>query len=126
MGIEKPIAAGGLFPPADTTPDQSPEDLDGLERWEANHPSFEWGCDAASSPGKALLEEHLNAGFGELFTDLSAAEAQLGGKLHPAPLGSISKTKEDGSVKHRLIQDQRRNGVNATCVIPERQVLPAF
>ena len=32
--------------------------------------------------------------------------------------------KPDGSVKHRPIQDQRRNGVNSRVVLPERQVLP--
>ena len=85
MGIERPIQAGGLFPLAGSAPEQTPEDLDGLERGQANHPSFEWGYDAGSSPGKDLLEEHLNAGYGELFKNIQDAEARLGGKLHPAP-----------------------------------------
>ena len=79
MGIDRPIQSGGLFPLAASAPEQTPEELDGLERWQANHPSFEWGFEASSSPGKDLLEEHLNAGFGELFEDLQAAEAHLGG-----------------------------------------------
>ena len=87
MGISLRIEAGGHFPPLDLAADQSPEDLDGLERWSANHPSFELGYEAAESPGKELLEEYLNSGFGELFQDIQAAERYFGGKLHPAPLG---------------------------------------
>ena len=39
-------------------------------------------------------------------------------------MGNIAKAKPDGTVKHRPIQDQRRNGVNDWVVLPERQVLP--
>ena len=39
-------------------------------------------------------------------------------------MGNISKTKPDGSIKHRLIQDLKRNHVNKAVVLPERQVLP--
>jgi hypothetical protein len=48
----------------------------------------------------------------------------LGGQTHPAPLGNITKEKPGGEVKHRLIQDLRRNSVNSAVVLTERQVLP--
>ena len=48
----------------------------------------------------------------------------LGARVHPAPLGNISKAKDDGSIKHRLIQDLRANSVNEAVRLQERQVLP--
>ena len=48
----------------------------------------------------------------------------LGGSVHPAPLGTISKAKPDGSLKHRVIQDLRANHVNQAVTLTERQVLP--
>ena len=44
----------------------------------------------------------------------------------PGPLGDVVKLGPSGVAKHRLIQDLRRNGVNACAEIPERQVLPRF
>ena len=61
-----------------------------------------------------------------LYADQQAAEAALGGQCFPAPLGDVVKSNPDGTQKHRLIQDLRRNGVNACVHIPERQVLPRF
>ena len=52
------------------------------------------------------------------------AEAWLGGKAHPAPLGNVAKQKDDGTWKHRLIQYLRMNGVNSASYLTERQVLP--
>jgi hypothetical protein len=71
-----------------------------------------------------LMQEYLNTGFGDLFTDVRSAEAHLGTRVHPAPLGTISKQKSDGTWKHRVTQDQRRNSVNSATTVPERQVLP--
>ena len=39
-------------------------------------------------------------------------------------MGDVVKEGPGGVAKHRLIQDLRRNGVNAVAEIPERQVLP--
>ena len=41
----------------------------------------------------------------------------------PASLGNITKQKLD-HIKHRLIQDLKKNRVNRVCKVPERQVLP--
>ena len=40
MGITRPIAPGGLFPAVDEAAGTSLEELDALERWTCNHPSF--------------------------------------------------------------------------------------
>ena len=39
-------------------------------------------------------------------------------------MGNIAKAKADGTMKHRLIQDQRINCVNSAVALTERQVLP--
>ena len=68
----------------------------------------------------------MNAGFGRLFANRKAAEQALGGECFPAPLGDVVKRGPDGTDKHRLIQDLRRNGLSACVSLPERQVLPRF
>ena len=60
-----------------------------------------------------------------MYATRADAERDLG-KCYPAPLGDVVKHGPDGAVKHRLIQDLRRNGLNAVAGIPERQVLPRF
>ena len=60
---------------------------------------------------RRLLAELLDAGFGQLFENQAAAESFLGDKAHPAPLGNVTKAKPDGSCRHRLIMDLRRNQV---------------
>ena len=95
-----------------------------MDAWQHNHPSFEMGYESKGTPSAELLQEHIDDGFAELFETVAQAEQYIGHELHPAPLGLISKVKDDGSVKHRLVQDQRRNSVNSICGIPERQVLP--
>ena len=59
-----------------------------------------------------------------MYESREAAAEALGGQVYPAPLGTISKMREDGSSKHRLIQDLRANDVNRAVALPERQVLP--
>ena len=72
----------------------------------------------------ALVRKALNDGFGELFETGAAAEHSLGGRVFPAPLGTVTKTKADGSLKHRLIQDLRVNAVNSAVSLPDRLVHP--
>ena len=123
MGLSQAIAAGGLFPAVDEEPESTLQDLEFADRWSSNHPSFAEKSEQ-ESPGAKLIREHVDEGFGELFLTATEAERQLGASVFPAPMGTISKQKEDGSYKHRVVQDQRRNGVNAAVKLPERQVLP--
>jgi len=71
-----------------------------------------------------LLDSHVNAGFGLLFADRGAAEKYLQPPVAPAPLGTVSKLREEGTTKHRVILDLRANSVNLASSTPERQVLP--
>ena len=125
MGLAMDIEPGGHFPPADPAPGMDMEMLEHQERWETNHPSFnKETATGEQPPGPQLVSEYLEAGFGRLYESPKAASSDLGGDVHPAPLGTISKPKPDGSLKHRVIQDLRRNNVNDAVRLPERQVLP--
>merc|ERR1712085_77085 len=135
MGMGRPITRGTHFPSVEVDPSYSVAVLDKRSPFVSNHPSFdEVPSSPASStdaspvvgrpPAWELLEAQVNDGFALLFVDCSSAEAFLGAKCHPAPLGNVSKLKEDGSFKHRLIQDLKANGVNGAVALPERQVLP--
>ena len=74
----------------------------------------------------AVIQGHLDAGFGEVFVDRAAAERHFGERVAPAPLGCITKQKPDGSLKHRVIMDLKANAVNRATALPERQVLPTI
>jgi hypothetical protein len=91
-----------------------------------NHPSFNLLDAEEQQPALQQLQALVEEGFGVIYADQEAAEQALGGKCFPAPLGDVVKSNPDGPPKHRLIQDLRRNGVNACVHIPERQVLPRF
>ena len=126
MGLCEPLVPGTHFPRVEEEPWITVEELDERWPWETNHPSFDLPGDDpdARPPAWALLEEQVNNGFALLFTDADAASKYLGGPCHPAPLGNVVKVKDDGSLKHRLIQDLRANGVNDAVRLTERQVLP--
>merc|ERR1712086_389255 len=135
MGLSRPIVPGTHFPRVEVDQSYSVDVLDRRSPFVSNHPSFDEvpstpasTQDAAAAVGRSpawdLLEAQVNDGFALLFHDRASAEAFLGAKCHPAPLGNVSKLKEDGSFKHRLIQDLKANGVNGAVALPERQVLP--
>ena len=124
MGLSRPLLPGSHFPRVEDDSVSTLEALDSRSPWSSNHPSFDLTHGEARSPAWGLLEEQVNAGFAELFSDAAAAATRLNGVCHPSPLGNVVKVKDDGSVKHRLIQDLRVNGVNDAVVLTERQVLP--
>ena len=125
MGLSEEITPGGHFPRLTTPPEKALGELSPLSGGDLNHPSFraEFPGDAEAA-GLNLIRESVAAGFAEVFQDRAAAAEALGGPVFPAPLGTVSKTRDDGSWKHRLIQDLRRNGVNTAVDLPERLVLP--
>ena len=77
-------------------------------------------------PAHQLLKELLDAGCCTLYRDAAHAAHHLG--CHPvaSPLADVVKVKDDGRVKHRLIQDLKASRVNEASEVPERQVLPRF
>ena len=97
-GISMPIPAGGLFSLRPVLPELTVAELEQKGVFDHNHPSFD-KSDEDGVPGIRLIEEHIEAGFGRLFTSRVEAEAWLGGKAFPAPMGNVFKTKPDGSLK---------------------------
>ena len=124
LGVLNPIPAGGHFPLLEGPSPKPAEILEQAPAVYKNHPSFAQSSADGSHPARDELQGLVEAGFGRLYVDRAAAEAELGGKAHPAPLGDVVKISPEGKEKHRLIQDLRRNGVNQCVHIPERQVLP--
>jgi len=90
----------------------------------SNHASFQDYQHFERPPGHDIVESHVGAGFGLLFSSQRDAEDYLGRQVTPAPLGCVTKAKPNGELKHRVILDLRANKVNASAETPERQVLP--
>ena len=124
MGLATQIELGGHFPQQSAAADDR-ADLVPMESEDINHGSFRvrWGSDVEAA-GLTLVKKAVNAGHGELFSSRASAAEALGGCVYPAPLGTVTKEKADGTRKHRLIQDLRINRVNSSVVLPERLVLP--
>ena len=125
VGISVPIRPSGLLPLVSETPSTSADRLREQVQWTHNHPSFGI-TDGGDCPAHLLLQELVDEGFALVFSDIDAAEAWLGSKPVPSPLGNVVRVKADGSLKHRLIQDLKASSVNGASVVPERQVLPRF
>ena len=123
MGVSVPIGASGLFPTIDAKNTISLDELAAQESWSKNHPSFNVQFDEDEPPGLTVIREHVNHGHGELFSTVADAEVAFGRRLHPAPMGNISKTTATGT-KHRVLQDLRIHHVNEVAVVPERSFLP--
>ena len=106
-------------------PDVHIDDVSAMVSDDLNHGSFRATFDDdPEAAGLTLVRQAVSAGFAEVFEDRAAAASALGGQVLPAPLGTVSKARADGSWKHRLIQDLRINGVNSAVGLPERLVLP--
>ena len=93
---------------------------------ERNHPSFSKPSASGGHPARDQLQKLVDQGFARVVRSRREAEAELGGKCFPAPLGDVVKLLPDGEEKHRLIQDLRRNLINDRVLLPERAVLPRF
>ena len=124
MGISSPIPPGGWFPTQAHGSDLSLDELSSSAHFRGNHPSFNELHGEEEAPAVGLVQKHIDAGFGMLFESKEDAERYLGQECFPAPLGNVAKEKDDGSFKHRLIQDLKANLVNRTSHVPERAVSP--
>ena len=124
MGLNRRIDASGLLPLVEEAPLLTVEALDRLPRSAKNHPSFTELHGLERPPGVDQIQSQVDAGFAAIYESQEEAERHLGGLTHPTPLGTVTKVKPDGSLKHRVIQDLRANRVNDAVHLPERQVLP--
>ena len=125
MGLTSFIEPGGHFPLQTAKPTRHPASLQPLHKVDINHGSFGTQHPGEPEPaGLALVRRSVNDGFGEIFASRATAEEVLGAPVLPAPLGTVTKARQDGTLKHRLIQDLRANTVNSAVTLPERLVLP--
>ena len=125
-GLARPIPVGTLLPQQPSDASLSLDELGAVDRVRANHPSFGHLHGDSEPPALKLLSELVDSGFGRLYADQAAAEKHLGCEVFPAQLGNVAKQRPDGTMKHRLIMDLRRNRVNDAVILGERQVLPRF
>ena len=127
LGIKKEIENTGIFP--ETLEDSAAVEasrVEGLLKGDydgslKNYVSFE----EAGQPAEELLKEMERAGRTEVF----ASWDQVVQKVGPAEavltkLACITKLKESGELKHRLVVDCRRSGVNGLAQVRERVILP--
>lgn len=124
LGIELPIKSVGIFPPAEEDDVGGPGDYvlsDAvLERPETmkNYKSVEEDVEGTNIE----LQRYEKHNF---LKRISQDEAK---KLYPdgtvSRLGLVTKQKEGGEVKRRVVIDLRRSGGNAKSKLPERLVLP--
>ena len=120
MGLEQTMTHTGIFPkvPDDRVPFTNTLDFD--DSWQ-NYQSAESSPDAV----KAQLGSMVEQGWCREFDSLDQlAEALNGATPIFSKLGLISKLRDDGTYKHRLIWDLLRSKVNASATQSERIILP--
>ena len=125
VGIAEPIPPSGLLPLVTEERSTTAASLQQRVQWTHNHPSFDL-LEGSDAPAHILLDDLVNAGHALVFDSIDEAASWLGTRPVPSPLGDVVRLKQDGSVKHRLIQDLKASNVNSASVVPERQVLPRF
>lgn len=110
MGILEPITPCGLFPLC--PPPAEAELLDNNFWTKYNHPSLgiTYG-EEPEPPGLSILSGYNEKGYAARCSSLFEAERQHG-KLIISPLGNLSYTKPDGTLKHLIIRDLCIGGAN--------------
>lgn len=121
LGIHSPIQCCGIFPLSEeTAPELAVEDSASfLSRGELiNYASVEQNKQLAEEEidryaSKGYVAKISKEEVGEMFQHTTVSKLAL-----------ILKTKEDGSVKKRIVIDLRRSLGNSKAVLPERLILP--
>lgn len=121
LGIERKIETSGIFPP-------SGEVLDGLVESDSVAQLALGPIANYSSVSQHLqhAEEELSRleKMGYMFRENKEEIVRNYGHGTISKLGLILKTKEDGTLKKRLVIDLRRSQGNAKASLPEKLVLP--
>jgi len=123
LGIKREVPRRGIFPPV---PDQQVDSgylsklVLGPTGW-TNYRSAEDEPELTCS----LLDDMVDKQWADKFSTWPQVERALGTEeIVMNRLALISKMKPDGSMKHRLVWDLRRSGVNLAILQGERVVLP--
>ena len=123
LGVELPVTHSGVFPIDQAEAREDPESLPFTStdsQWE-NYRSADQEMDTS----RGILDKMVEKGWSSKYSSLGDAATALGADgLVLNKLGLISKVKPDGSMKHRLVWDLLRSGVNGITLQGERVVLP--
>ena len=123
LGVELPVTHSGVFPVDQAETRDDPDSLPFTPadtQWE-NYRS----ADQDAEISKDILDKMVDKGWSFRYSSLEEAAHALGVEgLVLNKLGLISKIKADGTLKHRLVWDLLRSGVNAITLQGERVVLP--
>ena len=122
LGILQPVPPSGIFPPVPAAdPQRDLGDITTMFDGFTNYTSAEDEPETRLS----LLRKMTDRGWAEEFSGLQAARDFLGSPdLVFNRLALITKERADGTLKHRLVWDLRRSGVNEFVSPGERVVLP--
>ena len=120
-GVSCEIPASGIFPRVETHAEATSELWRYFTTSEGgrNYKSADENAAAFSEEIRRLVKE----GYVTEYPNLEALEAKLG-KVIISKVAAITKTREDGSVKLRIIIDMLRSYVNTFVKLSERIVLP--
>jgi hypothetical protein len=117
LGMDVPIPTCGIFPFSDNQILDSEKFLAAvLGPHACNYESFE--------SQKDLAEEELQRVLGHQYIVQITPEEMGILPMCQSKLALIVKTRDDGTLKLRLIIDLRRSGANSQATVPERPVLP--
>ena len=123
LGINREVSRRGIFPPV---PDQ-PVDSGYLSKLVLGPSGWINYRSAENEPELtlSLLDAMVDKQWADKFCTWPQVEKALGTEeIVMNRLALISKLKPDGTLKHRLVWDLRRSGVNMAILQGERVVLP--
>lgn len=122
LGVERPVEQRGIFPPVPKVP-ASEEDIANLASSPAGWSNYQ-SAESQPAVAAALLQGMVDKGWADQCPSWAQLQEIAGGPPVLNRLGLISKQRPDGSLKHRLVWDLRRSGVNSVVAQGERVVLP--
>ena len=109
--MARPIPPSGLLPLISEDLSFSRFHLQEQIQWSRNHSSFDL-VEQGRRPAHEVLADHVDPGFAMIFNDSSDAQKYLGTPPVSTPLCNVMRFKNDGSVRHRLIQYLKASNAN--------------
>lgn len=120
MGIEEVLPHTGIFPPV-------PDDRASPYLSDLTHHDWRNYASAESEPTivKDIIGQMKESGWLQEFVTLDEVARELSDdNIYVSKVALISKIREDGTAKHRLIWDLLRSEVNSLATQGERIILP--
>ena len=121
MGINAPISTKGVFPPVDPNREVDVDEPYDISKGWSNYKSAEEDQDGVIND---TIEKMVKRGWAVRHADMAEVRRLYGDNVPINRIGLVTKEKPDGTIKHRIIWDYRRSGVNSRSDMPERIVLP--